>query len=96
MKTTVLGRSDLEVSRIAFGTRQLGGGRGAFDEDAAVASVGVFTGGAYRRNLAIVRVLETAAADRGISLSQLAIAWTLTNPAAMHVAIAGPSPEGMP
>ena len=39
MKTTALGRSDLEVSRIAFGTWQLGGDWGRFDEDVAVAAI---------------------------------------------------------
>ena len=34
-----LGRSNLEVSRIAFGTWQLGGDWGATDEDAAVAAI---------------------------------------------------------
>ena len=35
-----------------------------------------------------MRALEKLAADRGISVSQLAIAWTLANPA-VHVAIVG-------
>jgi aryl-alcohol dehydrogenase-like predicted oxidoreductase len=48
----------------------------------------VFRGGTYRRNLATVRALEKFAANRGISVSQLAIAWTLANPA-VHVAIVG-------
>ena len=48
----------------------------------------VFTGDTYRRNLAAVRALEKFAADRGITISQLAIAWTLANPA-VHVAIVG-------
>src|SRR5262249_17958754 len=48
----------------------------------------VFTGDAYRRNLATVRALSMFAAHLGISVSQLAIAWTLTNPA-VHVAIVG-------
>ena len=39
MKTTTLGRSGLMVSRIAFGTWQLGGDWGRFDEDAAVAAI---------------------------------------------------------
>jgi aryl-alcohol dehydrogenase-like predicted oxidoreductase len=39
MKTTTLGRSGLHVSRIAFGTWQLGGDWGTFDEDAAVAAM---------------------------------------------------------
>jgi hypothetical protein len=48
----------------------------------------VFTGEGYRRNLVVVRALEKFAADRGITVSQLAIAWTLANPA-VHVAIVG-------
>jgi aryl-alcohol dehydrogenase-like predicted oxidoreductase len=39
MRTTILGRSGLEVSKIAFGTWQLGGDWGAFDEDTAVAAI---------------------------------------------------------
>jgi aryl-alcohol dehydrogenase-like predicted oxidoreductase len=48
----------------------------------------VFTGDTYRRNLETVHALETFAADRGMTISQLAIAWTLANPA-VHVAIVG-------
>jgi aryl-alcohol dehydrogenase-like predicted oxidoreductase len=48
----------------------------------------VFTGDTYRRNLAAVRGLEKLAADRGMTVSQLAISWTLANPA-VHVAIVG-------
>ncbi|MCW2688549.1 MAG: putative oxidoreductase, aryl-alcohol dehydrogenase like protein [Mycobacterium sp.] len=47
-----------------------------------------FSGGTYLHNLATVRALETFAAERGITVSQLAIAWTLANPA-VHVAIVG-------
>jgi aryl-alcohol dehydrogenase-like predicted oxidoreductase len=39
MKTTTLGRSGLHVSRIAFGTWELGGDWGSFDEDAATATI---------------------------------------------------------
>ncbi|MFD5246579.1 aldo/keto reductase [Amycolatopsis sp. NPDC058340] len=39
MRTTTLGRSGLEVSRIAFGTWQLGGDWGSFDEDTAIAAI---------------------------------------------------------
>jgi aryl-alcohol dehydrogenase-like predicted oxidoreductase len=39
MKQVRLGRSDLKVSRIAFGTWQLGGDWGATDEDAAIAAI---------------------------------------------------------
>jgi aryl-alcohol dehydrogenase-like predicted oxidoreductase len=48
----------------------------------------VFSGDTYRRNLATVRAMEKFAADRGITVSQLAVAWTLANPA-VHVAIVG-------
>jgi aryl-alcohol dehydrogenase-like predicted oxidoreductase len=48
----------------------------------------VFRGATYRRNLTTVRALEKFAANRGITVSQLAIAWTLANPA-VHVAIVG-------
>jgi aryl-alcohol dehydrogenase-like predicted oxidoreductase len=53
----------------------------------------VFGGATFRRNLAVVRDLETFAAARGASVAQLAIAWTLANPA-VDVAIVGArSPE---
>src|SRR3954453_21580091 len=48
----------------------------------------VFRGGTYRRNLATVRALEKFAANRGVTVSQLPIAWTLANPA-VDVAIVG-------
>jgi aryl-alcohol dehydrogenase-like predicted oxidoreductase len=48
----------------------------------------VFTGNAYRGNLATVRALAKLAANQGITVSQLAIAWTLANPD-VHVAIVG-------
>ncbi|WP_409494046.1 aldo/keto reductase [Amycolatopsis sp. cmx-11-12] len=47
-----------------------------------------FTGETFRRNLAIVDKLKDFAADKGISVSQLAIAWTLAQPG-VHVAIVG-------
>lgn len=39
MRYTTLGRTGLEVSRIAFGTWQLGGEWGSFDEDAAIGAI---------------------------------------------------------
>jgi aryl-alcohol dehydrogenase-like predicted oxidoreductase len=39
VKMTTLGRSGLHVSRIAFGTWQLGGDWGRFDEDAAITAI---------------------------------------------------------
>jgi aryl-alcohol dehydrogenase-like predicted oxidoreductase len=59
-----------------------------FPRDDWRATSPVFTGTGYRHNLAAVRALEKFAADRGITVSQLAIAWTLANPA-VHVAIVG-------
>jgi aryl-alcohol dehydrogenase-like predicted oxidoreductase len=49
----------------------------------------VFHGEAFRRNLEIVSQLERLASDElGTSAAQLAIAWTMANPA-VHVAIVG-------
>ncbi|WP_116204457.1 aldo/keto reductase [Amycolatopsis circi] len=39
MRTTILGRSGLEVSRIAFGTGGFDGQWGSFDEDTAIAAI---------------------------------------------------------
>jgi hypothetical protein len=49
----------------------------------------LFRGDAYHRNLATIADLERfARQDLGITLSQLAVAWTLANPA-VHVTIVG-------
>ena len=48
----------------------------------------MFAGDAFRRNLGIVRRLEAFASERGMTVAQLAIAWTLANPA-VDVAIVG-------
>lgn len=47
-----------------------------------------FTGDTFLRNLAVVDRLKEFAAGKGISVSQLAIAWTLAQPG-VHVAIVG-------
>ena len=60
----------------------------AFAEDDWRRMSSVFRGVTYRRNLATVRALEIFAADHDINISQLAIAWTLANPA-VQVAIVG-------
>ncbi|WP_181764062.1 aldo/keto reductase [Streptomyces albidus (ex Kaewkla and Franco 2022)] len=39
MRTTTLGATGLRVSRVAYGTWQLGGDWGSFDEDAAIAAI---------------------------------------------------------
>ncbi len=48
----------------------------------------MFRGDTFRRNLRIVDELKAFAAERDITVAQLAIAWTLANPA-VHVAIVG-------
>jgi len=48
----------------------------------------LFTGDGYRHNLAVVRELARFAAARETTVAQLAIAWTLANPA-VDVAIVG-------
>jgi aryl-alcohol dehydrogenase-like predicted oxidoreductase len=48
----------------------------------------MFAGEAFKRNLAIVHRLEAFASERGVTVAQLAIAWTLANPA-VDVAIVG-------
>jgi aryl-alcohol dehydrogenase-like predicted oxidoreductase len=48
----------------------------------------LFSGEAFQRNLQTVAELERFARERGCSVSQLAIAWTLAHPA-VHVAIVG-------
>jgi aryl-alcohol dehydrogenase-like predicted oxidoreductase len=47
-----------------------------------------FTAETFRRNLAVVERLKGFARQKDISLPQLAVAWTLANPA-VHVAIVG-------
>lgn len=48
----------------------------------------VFHGDAFRRDLDKVRALDRMADEMGLTVSQLAVAWTLANPA-VHVAIVG-------
>jgi aryl-alcohol dehydrogenase-like predicted oxidoreductase len=52
------------------------------------AGLSEFRGDDLARNLAVVERLEEFARERGYAVSQLAIAWTLANPA-VHVAIVG-------
>ena len=59
-----------------------------FANDDWRSNTAMFTGDSYRHNLAVVRALDKFAADRGMTISQLAIAWTLANPA-VQVAIVG-------
>jgi aryl-alcohol dehydrogenase-like predicted oxidoreductase len=60
----------------------------AFAPDDWRASSPDFTGETFRRNLAVVDRLKGFAAQRGITLPQLAVAWTLAHPA-VHVTIVG-------
>ena len=48
----------------------------------------LFKGEAFKRNLDIVHRLESVASERGITVAQLAIAWTLANPS-VQVAVVG-------
>jgi aryl-alcohol dehydrogenase-like predicted oxidoreductase len=60
-----------------------------FDPDDWRSGAPFFKGEDYRRNIQVVRELERFASERlGVSVSRLAIAWALANPA-VHVAIVG-------
>ncbi|MBG0857082.1 aldo/keto reductase [Streptomyces spinoverrucosus] len=52
-----------------------------------------FTGDTLKRNLAVVRRLTEFAEERGLTVSQLAIAWVLARPG-VHVAIVGARSSG--
>ncbi|MEU9305230.1 aldo/keto reductase [Streptomyces sp. NPDC048269] len=83
-----------DIGVLVYGPLAHGLLTGTFDENTAFPSddwrskSSVFRGEAYRRNLAVVRELQQFAAARGMTISQLAIAWTLAHPA-VHVAIVG-------
>jgi aryl-alcohol dehydrogenase-like predicted oxidoreductase len=85
---------DHDVGVLVYGPLAHGLLTGALNEDTRFqpgdwrGSAPFFKGDTYRRNLAVVRELESLASARRISLSQLAIAWTLANPA-VQVAIVG-------
>jgi aryl-alcohol dehydrogenase-like predicted oxidoreductase len=64
-----------------------------FEPDDWRGQASAYAGAALRRNLPVVRRLEGLAADLGISLSQLAIAWVLAQPG-VHVAIVGARSRG--
>ena len=53
----------------------------------------LFQGEAFRRNLRIVKDLEAFAAERGITVAQLAIAWTLAKPAVQVAIVGARNPE---
>ena len=113
MQSATPGATGLRVSRVGYGTWQLGGDWGSFDEDAATRAIrhardlGVnffdteqaygfgaserLLGHALRRNLAVVARLSDSAAERGHSVSRLAIACV---PARVDVAIVGARSSG--
>jgi aryl-alcohol dehydrogenase-like predicted oxidoreductase len=83
-----------EIGVLAYGPLAHGLLTGTMDEQTKFAD-GDWRGGApffkgedFRRNLQVVRELEGFASELGCSVSQLAIAWTLANPA-VQVAIVG-------
>jgi aryl-alcohol dehydrogenase-like predicted oxidoreductase len=104
MRYVEFGQTDLEVSAICFGTWQAGGDWGTdyidlyqvhwpdpkvpFAEGDWRAKSGLFQGENFRRDLEKVEELGRFAADRGHTVAQLAVAWTLSNPA-VDVAIVG-------
>jgi aryl-alcohol dehydrogenase-like predicted oxidoreductase len=67
---------------------------GKFDEDTRFpeddwrSTSELFSGDTFKRSIATVRELERLADDLGITVGQLAIGWTLANPA-VHCAIVG-------
>jgi aryl-alcohol dehydrogenase-like predicted oxidoreductase len=84
-----------DIGVLVYGPLAHGLLTGALDEDTQFApddwrsGAPFFKGEDYRRNLEVVRELERFASDElGASVSQLAIAWTLANPA-VQVAIVG-------
>jgi aryl-alcohol dehydrogenase-like predicted oxidoreductase len=83
-----------DIGVLVYGPLAHGLLTGAIDEDASFApddwrsQSPLFEGETLRRNLEKVRELERFARDRGHTVSQLAIAWTLAQPG-VHVAIVG-------
>jgi hypothetical protein len=59
-----------------------------FDSDDWRSKSPDFTDETFRRNLVVVDRLKVLAQQRGMSLPQLAVAWTLANPA-VDVAVVG-------
>lgn len=83
-----------DVGVLVYGPLAHGLLGGAMDEETAFpdddwrSKSPVFQHDSFERNLGVVRRLGELAAERGATVSQLAIAWTLANPA-VHVAIVG-------
>ena len=51
-----------------------------------------FAGGSFERNLAVVEKLKGVAADKGVTMAQLAIAWSLAQPGITSALVAAKSP----
>lgn len=83
-----------DIGVLAYGPLAHGLLTGAMDKDTTFpaedwrSNSDLFNGEAFQRNLQTVRDLESLAQSRGYSVGQLAIAWTLANPA-VQVAIVG-------
>jgi aryl-alcohol dehydrogenase-like predicted oxidoreductase len=83
-----------DVGVLAYGPLAHGLLSGNFTRDSRIAEddwragSDLFGGANFERNLEIVERLEELARELGITVAQLAIAWTLANPA-VHVAIVG-------
>jgi aryl-alcohol dehydrogenase-like predicted oxidoreductase len=83
-----------DIGVLVYGTLAHGLLTGAIDQSTTFAADDwrgqspVFEGEAFERNLSTVEELERFARERDHTVSQLAIAWTLANPA-VHVAIVG-------
>lgn len=59
-----------------------------FDADDWRTQSGIFSGEGFARNLKVIESLRSLAAELGVTLSQLALAWALAQPG-VHVAIVG-------
>jgi aryl-alcohol dehydrogenase-like predicted oxidoreductase len=84
-----------DIGVLVYGALAHGLLTGAMDESTSFAAddwrsgASFFKGDEFHRNLEVVRELKTFASDElGVSVSRLAIAWTLANPA-VQVAIVG-------
>ena len=64
-----------------------------FEEDDWRSRASAYTGGKLEQNLAVVAELADFAQQRGLHVSQLAIAWALAKPG-VHVAIVGARSRG--
>ncbi len=63
-------------------------GSTTFEDDDWRSQATAFTGESFEKNLAVVQELTVLARDKGVQVSQLAIAWVLHQPG-VHVAIVG-------